>query len=86
MREATMVFEAVDWTAQARKDIEVRRFRSQRHGRRGQCSFAIESGASQAGASQKVCDRFQSLAGIPSQKEVPEYIASQFPGKLTGSL
>jgi hypothetical protein len=59
MRESAMVCESKYWAAESTKHIEVGRLSGQRHGGGRERGFAIESGASQASASEKMSDRFQ---------------------------
>jgi hypothetical protein len=61
MRETAMVGEAEDGIFEICQDVDIGHFGGQRHGSRGQCRLAIEPGTRQAGASEKVGDRFQSL-------------------------
>ena len=49
MREAAMMREVKHLPFHDADDINVRRFRRNGHGQRGQGSFAIEAGAPQAG-------------------------------------
>ena len=60
MSEAAMMGKAEDRILEIAEDVDIGRFRGQRHRGRRQRRFAVEPGAAQAGASQKVSDRFQS--------------------------
>ena len=59
MREAAMMGEVVNRAFESPEDIEIRRLCGERHGRRGKCSFAIESGAGENCAGQEMGDGFQ---------------------------
>jgi len=67
MGEAAMMFEAIDRAVEAREHVEIGRLSSQRHCRRGERGLAVEAGAAEAGPGQKVCDRFQNLAVVPTE-------------------
>ncbi len=64
MGKPAMMREAKRWPAKAPQNVQVRSFRRQRQRERGQPGFAIESGATQACASQKMSDGFQAVGRI----------------------
>jgi hypothetical protein len=57
--KTAVVRESIDWPFEAPEDIEIRSFGGERHGRSRQRSLAIESGAPEHSAGQKVSDGFQ---------------------------
>ena len=61
MRESAMMGEAEDRILEMSDDVDVRRFRRQRHRGRSQRRLAVEAGTPQAGSGQKVGDGFQSF-------------------------
>ena len=81
MGEAAMVGESKDSAFDAGENVQVGRFRRQRHGGCGQSGPAIESRASQAGAGQEVGNGFQSFAW-PSCSTSLEYIATFAVGNI----
>ncbi len=61
MRKSAVMREAESSPAETAQDVEIGRLGSQRKSERGERRLAIESGASDTRAGQKVCDRFQAV-------------------------
>ena len=59
-----MVGEAEDWILETSDDVDIRRFRRQRHRGRSQRRLPVEPGTGEAGSGKKVSKRFQ-FAGVP---------------------
>ena len=72
VRDAAVMLKTGYWAAKTPKHIEIRRFRSERHGQRSVSGPAIESRAAQACAGEEMSDGFhktkqssQNIAVVP---------------------
>ena len=70
MSEAAMMGEAENPSFEIAQHIDVRGFRRQRHGGRGEGGFAVESGSAETGASQEMGDGFQ-VVFLPQSASSP---------------
>ena len=75
MGEAAMMSEAEDRIFEVSEDVDIRRFRRQRHRSRGQRRLPVEPGTGKAGSSKKVSDRFQAYRSAGVSPAVPKLMS-----------
>ncbi len=75
MGETAMVGKAENRIPEVSQDVDISRFGRQRHRGRSQRRLAIEPGACETGAGQKVSDRLQSFGSIAIRRVLDDVAA-----------